>query len=249
MSRFCRPLAVAGWCCAALTGCAGFWDEVTSRDFDVRTAISPPEPMTVLRTSTDGDARAKAMRRLKEPRLTGGTEQEQEEVVQLLRETAMSDPQPICRMAAISALGRFQDPRAVQALAGAYQTADQLSPEVAYHARCQALRAMGETKNPQAVEFLTEIARQPADRDATDRERGQGRDVRLTAVRALGNFRGSTKAGEALGQLAQADRDVAIRDRAKESYVAVAGKEPPAPSDAPPASEIQNVGHVQPAGH
>src|SRR4051812_40810680 len=109
MRRICNLLA-AGWCCAALGGCAGFWDEVTSRDFDIRTTISPPDPMTVLRTGTDVDAGARTMGRLEDPRLHGGNEEQQAEVVRLLSEAAIGDPQPICRMAAISTLGRFQDP-------------------------------------------------------------------------------------------------------------------------------------------
>lgn len=240
----------AGLCCAGLAGCAGFWDEVTSRDFDVRNIVSPPDPMTVLKTSTDGDARAKAFRRLEEPRRRGGSEADQEEVVKLLSATAISDPQPICRMAAIATLGRFQDPRTVAALAGAYESADQLVPDVACMVRCQTLQAMGETKQPTAVEFLTEIAKKPSRSDVTERERGQGRDIRLAAVRSLQNFPGSPVAADAVAGIARQDKDVAIRDRARETYEVVTGKpvanEATTPPTAPTSEPIQAVGYRRP---
>src|SRR5207237_3283627 len=84
---------------AGLSGCAGpgFWDDVTSRDFHVKSMFSSsPPPMTVLRESTDGDARAKAMLAVKEPRANGGTEAEQDEIVKILTRAAISD-QPLCR--------------------------------------------------------------------------------------------------------------------------------------------------------
>jgi HEAT repeats len=114
---------------AALTGCAGptFWDDVTSRDYKFKSMFSAaPSTMTVLRERADGDARARAMLAVKEPQTNGGSAAEQEEVVQLLTRTAISDPQPLCRRAAIEALGRFRDPRAVPALSQAYETAGQL---------------------------------------------------------------------------------------------------------------------------
>src|SRR5438270_8175486 len=114
---------------AGLSGCAGpgFWDDVTSRDFHFKSMFaSSPPPIAVLRESTDGDARAKAMLALKEPRANGGTEAQQDEAVQILTRAAVADPQPLCRRSAIQALGRFRDPRAVPALMQAYETAGQL---------------------------------------------------------------------------------------------------------------------------
>ena len=82
--------------------------------------------MAVLRESTDGDARAKAIMALKEPRANGGTEAEQDEVDAASDPDRDLDPQPLCRRAAIQTLGRFHDPRAVPALTQAYETAGQL---------------------------------------------------------------------------------------------------------------------------
>ena len=221
---------------AGLTGCAGpnFWDDVTSRDFHFKSVFSSsPPPITVLRESTDGDARAKAMLAVKEPRVKGGTEADQEEVVQILTRTAITDPQPFCRRAAITALGRFRDPRAVPALTQAYETATQLSTEVAGPLQTQALVALGETKQPAAVIFLVQIATKNTPGDVSDRDRQLVRDNRLAAVRALKNFEGSPEAIAASAKMAETERDVALRDRARETYAKVSGgKEPPTPNAA-----------------
>ncbi|MFL5327915.1 MAG: HEAT repeat domain-containing protein [Gemmataceae bacterium] len=237
----------AGLLCTILSGCAGFWDEVTSRDFSMSETLRPPEPMSVLRTSQDGDKRAKAFRRLEEPARNGspGT---QDEVVKLLTDAALGDPQPICRMAAISTLGRFQDSRAVPALINAYESADQLAPELAYLIRCQALSAMGETKQPAAGEYLAKIAAQPVRNDASDRERGQTRDIRLAAVRSLRNFPQMPAATQTAAALAQTEKDVAVRDRARETYTALTGHEPATMPPAPPVpNPVQAVKHEEPA--
>ncbi|MDB5311487.1 MAG: lyase HEAT-like repeat protein [Gemmataceae bacterium] len=114
-----------------LTGCAGTWDTLTSRKFrkepvtTVKHLISPEDPMVVLRASPprEGDERAKAMNRLKEPLAAGLTQQDQDEVIDLLARTAIKDTSPVLRLAAIEALGRFDDPRAAGILMIAYQKA------------------------------------------------------------------------------------------------------------------------------
>lgn len=233
------------------TGCAGFWDEVTSREFSLAQTLNPPEPMSVLKNSTDGDARAKAYARLTEPATRGGTQAEQDEVVGMLTSAVVSEKQPLCRMAAATALGRFQDPRAVPALIAAYEASDQLTPEPAAMLRCRTLHALGETKRPEAANFLAEVAKRPVKSDLTERERGQARDVRLAAVRSLKNFPQHAEAAAVAQALATQDRDVAVRDRARESYVAMTGKEPPAPvPTTPPVTNpvtdgIATVGHNQ----
>src|SRR5262245_33320387 len=99
-----------------LAGCAGFWDDVTSRDFRVKNLWTREDPLAVLKDSTDGDKRARALRQLREPKQQGGSDQEQDVVVKILTTAATSEKQALCRMAAISALRRFHDPRAVEAL-------------------------------------------------------------------------------------------------------------------------------------
>ncbi len=238
----------AGLACAGLAGCAGFWDEVTSREFSVNAVFNPPDPLTVIKTSTDGDARAKAFQRLTEPRQRDGGQVEQDEAVQILTQAAISEPQPLCRMAAIRTLGKYQDPRAVPALISAFDGANELSPELAFMVRSQALTALGDTKQPAAASFVAEVARRPLKADVSERERSQGRDVRLAAVRSLKNFPGSEAAVAAAQQLANNEKDIAVRDRARETVVALTGKEPEPASSVPataPATGIVTVGHQQ----
>jgi HEAT repeat protein len=238
---------------AGLAGCAGpgIWDDVTSREFHFKEMFkSAPPPMTVLRESHDGDTRAKAMLALKEPRTQGGSQAEQDEAVQILTKSAISDSQPLCRRAAIHTLGQFHDPRAVPALEQAYEAAAQLPTEVAGPLQTQALAALGESKQPAAVGFLVTVASKATPAEATERDRQIVRDNRLSAVRALKNFDGSPEAAALAGNLAETERDVALRDRARETYAKVTGKEPPAfgAGGTPPAGPTQPGSDVQLTG-
>lgn len=126
--KILAPIIVA-W---PLAGCAGTWDQVSSqkfRDAPFKTLFNSDDPMTVLRTKVEGNERADAMRRLKEPKLDGRSDQEQDEALQMLATAATSDPSPIVRTAAIDALGRFRDPRAVNILIAAYHNADGTSSD------------------------------------------------------------------------------------------------------------------------
>ena len=128
MSRQLLLAAVVG-SCGGLTGCASAWETATSRDFKERPFHAmfgdKPDPLHVLRTSPEGYARADAMTRLEEPLLAGGTQADQDEVVDhILGPAATSDPSPVVRAAAVDALGRFQDARAGKYLVAAYHQAD-----------------------------------------------------------------------------------------------------------------------------
>ncbi|MBP3959045.1 HEAT repeat domain-containing protein [Gemmata sp. G18] len=132
-----RALTIAVAASAALlpTGCANMWDAVTSRKFrdapfkTVGKVISPEDPVVVLRADPprSGDERAKAMHRLKEPAVNKGTQEDQDQILEILTRSATTDPSPVLRFAAIEALGRFEDARVTAALMTAYQTADGLS--------------------------------------------------------------------------------------------------------------------------
>ncbi len=108
------------------------WDAVTSRKFrdapfkTVGHVIVPEDPMVVLRADPprSGDDRAKAMHRLKEPIRHGGTQQDQDQIVEMLERAATAESSPVLRFAAIEALGRFEDERAPRILMLAYQKAD-----------------------------------------------------------------------------------------------------------------------------
>ena len=97
----------------AMCGCTTtFWDDITSRDFEFKKLWeSPPNPLVVLHESHDGDARARALSSLKEPKEHGGKDEDQDAIVSILVTAARTDAQPLCRLAAIQSLGTFKDPR------------------------------------------------------------------------------------------------------------------------------------------
>jgi HEAT repeat protein len=215
LSAFCLPLC----------GCAGLWDDVTSRDFSFTAFFNKPNPLLVLHESTDGDQRAKALRALHEPKQYGGTDQEQEAVVKILVAAASTEHQPLCRLAAIQALGHFKDPRAVEGLTAAFYNSGSFLPETAAMIRAQAMTALGETRNPAAVELLARVVREPP-AEGPDADRQLTLDVRVAAARALANFN-QYQATEALLHVLQTERDVALRDCAHRSLQTATGKDLP----------------------
>jgi HEAT repeat protein len=236
-------LASVGMC-----GCVDFWDTVTNRNFEISQLwTAPPNPLVVLRDSNDGDERAKALRRLTEPKQHGGTDQDQDTIVTILVTAAKTDPQPLCRLAAIQSLGQFQDPRAAQGLIDAFFAVTVQEPhpqetlrteafitnaafpaETANIIQCEALASLGRTKNPAGVELLARVARPGPSTvvEAGSGEKQQNRDLRLAAVRALANFQ-HYQATEALVTVLEKDPDVALHDRALESLQTATGKKLP----------------------
>jgi len=211
--------------CLSSCGCAGFWDDVTSRDFSLNTFFNKPNPLVVLHDSTDGDQRARALKALREPRQYGGTDLEQNAVVKILVAAASTEKQPLCRLAAIQALGHFKDARAVEGLTAAFYNAGSFMPETAAMIRAQALTALGETRNPAAVELLARVVKEPP-AEGPDADKQLSIDVRVAAARALANF-SQTQATEALLHVLKTERDVAMRDCAHKSLQVATGKDLP----------------------
>jgi hypothetical protein len=132
-----RLLPIAGFAIVSLglTGCAEFWDSVTSHRFRdgffehpyeaTKALYVPEDPMLVLRTEPprDGDERASAMHRIQEPLRNHGTQEDQDIIINVLGKAATTDTSPVIRMEAIGALGRFEDPRVVDTLVAAYMSA------------------------------------------------------------------------------------------------------------------------------
>jgi HEAT repeat protein len=229
--RFPGRLAGLGLLCLSLAGCANAMEELTRHDISfgekVHNVFAPsPDPLVVLRDSHDGDQRARAMRALKEPKENGGNDRDQEAVLAILVTSSKSDPQPLCRVAAIQSLGRFKDPRAAQALIDSYYSATVFTPETTTVVQCAALTALGETRHPAAVDLLTRVVRAPApaSESAGDQDKEQEQDRRIAAARALGNF-SHYQAVEALVSVLRTDKDAAIRNRAHESLVQSTGKD------------------------
>jgi hypothetical protein len=220
---------------AAASGCASTWETMTSRRFREKpfeTTFGTEDPLQVLRENPDGEAKARAMRKLKEPAANGRPQAEQDEVMQVLTEAATSDPSPWVRVAAIDTLGKFRDPRAVEVLATAYyQAAGRQEPPPA----------------PVTPPVVTAGGREPgilADRLGLHGPQGfapdQAANIRGRALEALART-GRPEAVEflariAAGQEIPADEDPAVRDfvrqravaglgqvRSKEAVVALAG--------------------------
>lgn len=207
-------------------GCAGFWEEVTSREFEFKNLWTRPEPLVVLRDSSDLARKADALAQLKEPVTHGGTREEQELYLEILTRAALNEPKgraepmsrdPLCRLCAVRALGDYKDPRAVRVLEKAYLESQPFTPEMNATIRQQALLAMERTGNPDAVSVLVRAARQPSATAVSSQvERQQILDEKLAAVRALGKF---TKYDgvETLVYLLETDKDVAVRHCAHQS--------------------------------
>ena len=214
--------------CLPLCGCAGVWDDLTSRDFSISTFFAKPNPLLVLRDSNDGDLKAKALRALREPKQHGGTDQEQEAVLSILVKAATVEKQPLCRLAAVESLGRFKDPRAIEGLTTAFYNAGAFTPDTASVIRCQALNALGATQSPAAIELLVRVVNEPP-AEGPDVDRQLTLDVRIAAARALGNFT-QAQAVDALYRVMRNEKDVALRDCAHDSLVAATGKSLPVES-------------------
>jgi hypothetical protein len=218
----------------ALCGCASFWDDVTSREFKFKDMFKPaPDPLWVIRNSTDGDKKSKALRSLTEPLQHGGNQQQQDVIVKLLVQSVTSDPQPLCRLAAISTLQHFKDPRAAQALIDAYERASYFQrdrPDAMETIQEQALQALGVNGNPVAVDLLVRILKAPPGTGPSG-DKQNDLNQRIYAARALGHFP-QYQAAEALVSVLRTEQDVALRNRATESLCAITGKDLPANAEA-----------------
>lgn len=256
-----RVLPIAGVVVVSvgLTGCAGTLDTVTSRRFrqdpfdTTYRMIRPEDPLAVLRANPprSGDERARAMLRLKEPLAEGLSQQDQDEVIDTLARAATSDPSPVLRLAAVEALGRFQDQRAPGILMLAYQNAHGqteetaiptarvpgarpalavptgFAPEVVSAIRCRVVEGLGRGGRPETIPFLAAIGSGSA--------AGQGpvgaddREVRLAALRGLGKCR-HPDAATALAQVLAAEhgKDAAVAGRAHDGLVRLTGQRLPA---------------------
>jgi hypothetical protein len=230
----------------AALGCGGgVMDDLRSREFRFVEFFNHQDPMTVLDTSTNGDERAHALRKVKEPLQNGGTQSQQDKVMQVLTDSATKDTRPICRLAAVDALSKMKDPRATAALIQAYSNANAFQLDVANAIRVDSLTALGKRSEPDAVALLvkaaTDVPVEPVNaaqsdlqpvsflRDKnkpstldTEVQKSLARDVRLAAIRALADTR-SPQATEALVGMLN-EKDVAIRDRAQEALEAITGK-------------------------
>ena len=269
--------SVLGLSCLLLanTGCASFWDEALSheRDWSYATGLGKPNPLVVIHDNADGMKgadglrRAQALSELREPLQSGGNAKDQKIYLDILTIAAKQDSEPLCRLTAISALGRFKDPRAARVLEEVYQLPVRkqgvrddgnvliFTPDNNALIRKEALVALEKTQDPDARHLLVRVARQPgptATADLTDKQQTQ--DEKIVAIRALGKYR-QQECIDALAFVLRTEKDIALRDRAVSSLQEMTGKRWPAdyqtwqkesvqplPGD-PNGSFIERVGH------
>jgi HEAT repeat protein len=136
-------LCAGGWAALGLAaaGCANTWDTLSSRRFrdkPMETLFSKEDPMVALRNNGEGDDRIRAMHAIQEPKRNGGSDAQQDELVQILGRTATEDKAALCRLAAIDALSRFEDPRVPPILVTAYRNATIEEPQSAANAASES---------------------------------------------------------------------------------------------------------------
>jgi len=138
-------------------------------------------------------------------------------------------------------------PAAVSGLAikGAMST---FTPETVTTLQCRSLEAIGKAHSADGLQLLLQVATAPTERpkaggvqtagalvslEATNLpSEGDKIDVRLAAIRALGNYEKDPAATRALVGVLRADKDVAVRGRAHESLVKITGQDLPADGQA-----------------
>ncbi len=211
-----------------LAGCGHFWEDVSSRSpeggfrndvaFKWHLLFRHDDPLVVLRDSRDGDMRARAYRELKEPKQHGGTDKDQEAMLKILATGATKERSPVCRVAAIEALGTFKDPRAADTLNEAFYAPVNFGDKnpVVRMAVVRSLTASSDTK---VAHTLAEaMLRDPAI------------DVRIAAAKGLAKFPSSESTTSLLKVLQSEKRDeIALRFEANQSLIEITGKKDMAP--------------------
>jgi HEAT repeats len=213
-----------------LSGCASTWDDITSRDANWSNIFfgKSKDPLVVLRESNDGNERYKALAALREPLQTGGSQQDQDAIIEILKTSATRDQEPLCRMAAVRTLGHFKDPRAPEILETAYLENLTFGRELNALLQQQCLTSMADCGGPTALKRLVLVAKEPP-ATGNEADRQETLDRRITAVRGLAKFK-DPEAAAALAYVLKSEKDVAMRDRAHDSLVASTGKHYPADS-------------------
>jgi len=220
---------VLGWfllvATSGLTGCTVYDNFMANRSFGVQRSYSRDEALKVIAEDSDHNKRARAFTCLKEPIRNGGSDKDQEVVLNVLCTAAAKESQAYCRLCAIQSLRTFKDPRAVKGLEDAYYEATAFPAETATVIRCQAISALGEVGDPSAVNLLARIVKEPQV-EGPDQDRQMRMDERQAAARSLGRFN-QPGATTALVQVLKDEKDVALRNCAHHSLEEATGKNLP----------------------
>lgn len=111
--------------------------------------------------------------------------------------------------------------------------------------QCLVLQSLGEQRSPDSLNLLLRVAAAPTEKklpkpggieaagasvglDAAFRSsEADPIDVRLSAIRSLGNYKGDPNAAQALISILRVEKDVALRGRAHESLTKITGQDFP----------------------
>jgi HEAT repeat protein len=142
----------------------------------------------------------------------------------------MGMPDPVAHAAAINGLS-------IKAAVSAF------TPDTVTSLQCKVLDSLGQHRDAEGLKLLIEVASTPAERPkpaviesasamlSLEASAGPSEvdrmDVRLAAIRALGNYQNDATATKTLVVVLRTEKDVAVRGRAHESLVKITGKDLP----------------------
>ena len=114
------------------------------------------------------------------------------------------------------------------------------TPDTVTTLQCTILQSLGKHRDPEGLNLLCEVAVNPTPKKNTAVEpasflgehmgptESDRMDVRLAAIRAMGNFEGDPKAARVLVSVMEKERDVAVLGRTHEALVNISGQDLPA---------------------
>jgi len=130
-------------------------------------------------------------------------------------------------------------------LTGGKSGGTQFTADTVTTLQCQTLESLGRHRSPEGLQLLVRVATTPAESKpkaaggvepasallslnaSVTTGESDRIDVRLAAIRALGNYQNDATAIQTLVGVLQVDKDVAVRGRAHESLVKATGKDLP----------------------
>jgi HEAT repeat protein len=193
--------------------------------------------IVILQTSATSDKRSlcrlsavEALSRFKDPRAG--------QILIAAYNNAAYDSSPPTPGAEVSPAGGFS---------GVNAAISQFTPDTVTTIQCRVLEGLGRHRSPEGLNLLVQVAstptekRKPTEIEATaalslelaGRASEPDRiDVRLAAIRSLGNYEKDANAVRALITVLRTEKDVAVRGRCHESLVKITGEDLPPEADA-----------------
>ena len=129
-------------------------------------------------------------------------------------------------------------------LSGVKAAVSRFTPDTVTTLQCRALESLGRHRSPDGLRLLVQVATTPTEtkpkpagveaasalaslESSAVTSESDRVDVRLAAIRALGNYENDPTATQALVGVLKVERDVAVRGRTHESLVKITGKDFP----------------------